>query len=906
MKAKEENAMNREELGIRPLMLIACFGLTVALTQPALVQSAPAQCSHPSPTIEGGSVETITSPGKPLTVVFNTNRASPERCSVSVEDPQSAILPNPSSVRTQPGRKQSFSLRAPTDLALGIEGAQTYAVSCEYAGGRPTENFCVDVPYNTKPGVTVMPDPIMGLSASTSFVINPSRGNEVIPCKPGNESNCGCEIALPEYHGGAWAVDTTSTGAWEKARPSSNSGYSLFTPLDAVMSASSLSVMRADQCGRALPFKVRCNYGSNYRGNGWVVGDASLGFNLGTIRLTADDETNVLAVIDVDEQFTLKLTRDAGLNLQNCRFETNGQPSTNLLNSNALNRDLANASSGSATLNELSWNLSLSSLTRSNVMHIYDDLEEEGTVDLDVYCRPHPSSAGDACPSVETLHARVNIDYEPPEPDIEIKRVVPNSITEENQSLNVTVLRTGKKVQTCWVKGPNAPEEMAPELVPPAVPSSIAMLQRTISVESGVTCASHADGSEVKFTAHCTHAGGIMTSDESDPVTINIPRPVLATPTITTPSGNDLKYNAATVRIATTQWGNRHELEYRSRNENGTWGRWLSAGHIDPDNSLNSGAEVSKDLKALKPRTEYQARVRAAAAEGSCNLNSAWSRTGSFTTPPSPTGRVLVTIEQPASKEVNQPGQAIRVRYMSTETPASCRIYHNPNGTWLWENNDDLAEPGGGNFTRTYTGPATLPTTDQTWTYEARCTYGNGPVERNASLTIKAAPQFTITVSTSNIRQGSVSGGGTYAEGTTATVRAAVRTGNIFRGWYEDGVRKSTLATYSFVVVEDRELQARFRVRMPPTPPLSMTITPTSDPRQSRVSVTGGVLRSPATAVLIWAAPGFPVWQLHGAVLQGGQFSLTPAHAPTKLTYTRHGQTVTLSLVPPVIPYGGY
>ena len=67
-----------------------------------------------------------------------------------------------------------------------------------------------------------------------------------------------------------------------------------------------------------------------------------------------------------------------------------------------------------------------------------------------------------------------------------------------------------------------------------------------------------------------------------------------------------------------------------------------------------------------------------------------------------------------------------------------------------------------------------------------------------------------IVVTANSPEGGSVSGGGTYLEGTNCTVSATANEGYIFVNWTEDGEEVSTEATYSFTVTGNRTLIANF------------------------------------------------------------------------------------------------
>lgn len=86
-------------------------------------------------------------------------------------------------------------------------------------------------------------------------------------------------------------------------------------------------------------------------------------------------------------------------------------------------------------------------------------------------------------------------------------------------------------------------------------------------------------------------------------------------------------------------------------------------------------------------------------------------------------------------------------------------------------------------------------------------------------------PAYTVSVTASV--GGSVSGGGTYDENTSATVIATPDTDYQFKGWTENGTQVSTEARYTFTVIANHTLVAVFEkeTEKPPTPPTPVTYT---------------------------------------------------------------------------------
>ena len=76
----------------------------------------------------------------------------------------------------------------------------------------------------------------------------------------------------------------------------------------------------------------------------------------------------------------------------------------------------------------------------------------------------------------------------------------------------------------------------------------------------------------------------------------------------------------------------------------------------------------------------------------------------------------------------------------------------------------------------------------------------------------KEAPAeiYSIDVSASPSAGGTVTGGGSYVSGKSATVKAAANSGYTFKGWTENGSTVSTNANYTFTVSANRTLTAVF------------------------------------------------------------------------------------------------
>ena len=120
--------------------------------------------------------------------------------------------------------------------------------------------------------------------------------------------------------------------------------------------------------------------------------------------------------------------------------------------------------------------------------------------------------------------------------------------------------------------------------------------------------------------------------------------------------------------------------------------------------------------------------------------------------------------------------------------------------------------PNGGNVFQSYWGNVTeavavgdkVSLTGQIMRYNSTYQIKNGDV---VILAYGYSPEiYTVSVSSSNTSMGTVSGGGEYEEGTTATVTATPKSGYKFTKW-SDGTTKNP---YTFTVTKDISLTAYF------------------------------------------------------------------------------------------------
>ena len=103
----------------------------------------------------------------------------------------------------------------------------------------------------------------------------------------------------------------------------------------------------------------------------------------------------------------------------------------------------------------------------------------------------------------------------------------------------------------------------------------------------------------------------------------------------------------------------------------------------------------------------------------------------------------------------------------------------------------------------------------QSWTGCDSVSGSNCTVTMNASKSVTAnfvpaQVNYSIAVSASPVAGGTVSGGGTFASGSSRTVTASANSGFMFANWTESGTVVSTSASYTFTLSGNRTLVANF------------------------------------------------------------------------------------------------
>lgn len=84
------------------------------------------------------------------------------------------------------------------------------------------------------------------------------------------------------------------------------------------------------------------------------------------------------------------------------------------------------------------------------------------------------------------------------------------------------------------------------------------------------------------------------------------------------------------------------------------------------------------------------------------------------------------------------------------------------------------------------------------------------PASANRTLLANFAPTYAVSLTSSSLTMGTVSGSGTFLTGSSVTAVAAAKPGYIFKNWTEGGTNVSALASYTFALTGNRSLMADF------------------------------------------------------------------------------------------------
>ncbi len=146
--------------------------------------------------------------------------------------------------------------------------------------------------------------------------------------------------------------------------------------------------------------------------------------------------------------------------------------------------------------------------------------------------------------------------------------------------------------------------------------------------------------------------------------------------------------------------------------------------------------------------------------------------------------------------------------------PATFAVTASDVQSYQWQQSTD----NGGNWTDISDATSASYTINSTTIsmsgYQYRCVVksasGVSVISNAATLTVNAPTTYTISADVDPAGAGSVSGGGSYTEGTSVTLTATNNPGYRFVGWVEGGTTVSTNTNYTFVANSNRSLTAKF------------------------------------------------------------------------------------------------
>ena len=162
----------------------------------------------------------------------------------------------------------------------------------------------------------------------------------------------------------------------------------------------------------------------------------------------------------------------------------------------------------------------------------------------------------------------------------------------------------------------------------------------------------------------------------------------------------------------------------------------------------------------------------------------------------------------------------------------------------------------------------TVVSTDATYTFTV-----SSSTSGSYTATFTAIPQYTISVNANPTAGGTVTGGGTFYEGTSCTLTATTNVGYTFTNWTKNGTVVSTNPTYTFTVTGSGSYTANFAA-IP-----QYTITATANPTAGGTVSGGGTFYQGTSCTLTATANNgyaFTNWTKNGS-----QVSTNPTYTFT-------------------------
>lgn len=194
--------------------------------------------------------------------------------------------------------------------------------------------------------------------------------------------------------------------------------------------------------------------------------------------------------------------------------------------------------------------------------------------------------------------------------------------------------------------------------------------------------------------------------------------------------------------------------------------------------------------------------------EGTINVESGGSVSGKLS------GGTTIT-----TPTINAPPQDKKVQAGSTaEFSVTASAGEGEQLTYQWQQKATVTESEWEDITNAINASyTTAPTTTDMSGYQYRCVVksasGVSVISSAATLTVETytpPTTYTIRADVTPAGAGSVSGGGSYTEGTSVTLTATANSGYRFVGWMEGDQTVSTDTTYAFPANSNRSLTAQF------------------------------------------------------------------------------------------------
>jgi hypothetical protein len=179
-----------------------------------------------------------------------------------------------------------------------------------------------------------------------------------------------------------------------------------------------------------------------------------------------------------------------------------------------------------------------------------------------------------------------------------------------------------------------------------------------------------------------------------------------------------------------------------------------------------------------------------------------------------------------------------------------------------------------------YVDYGSSPIQAHSWAVEVVCSAGGVSNPVSLSKPPCTLPSYTVSLSANPTNGGTVTGGGTYLEGSNVTAIATANTGYVFTNWTKEGTVVSTLATHSFPATENVALTANFELK---TYTVSVSANPTSGG-----TVFGNGTYTHGENATVFAAPAtgyiFVNWTQGGETVSTNEIYVFPAIQDAILT----------------------